>query len=650
MAQSLITPSGADWTHRSAEPTAAEQYVAAWFEERLPPGWEIYIRPYLNGPTPSLVLLHPQFGIAVYEVVDWDPEATRYGVRSFPAGKPVLLAGDTPLEGLANPYLLARHYKYKIAVLSTHVIGNRAFGLITAGVIFTRGVTGCWEELLSSFRARNESKSRNPIIGADDLEYGNIDRVLRRARRNTAQVDMTGQVADLLRIWLSPPDFSHSDNDPLALDAVQSALVRNDPGVTGYRRVKGPAGSGKSVILAQRAAVLALRGKRVLMTCFNITMTNYLGMQLGVALQRSPGSSEELDSAWRRVKILHYYDWAGSNTPIDDDGNTCLDIGVCHCPANAKYDAVMVDEGQDFKPAWWQHMRLCALADGAEVLFAADTTQDLYGRFQAWTDAVMHNAGFRGPWNTLEYSYRVPSGLVPALRDFCARFMPNRVAELPAVAQGELSDQYPVAMRWVQVPSGSRWGSICRRELRRVRAQLPAGHKLSDVAFLFWGHEFGFKFVSALSAELNGKISHIFVESDSPSERQVKSRPLKRAFPQYGDGLRAITVHSYKGWEAKHLLIYVQDLSDGEDGWSGAALFYVALTRLLRDTLGSSLTVVSSCDELADFGRRYFSDYEDSDDHRNHPAASHNRRRIPLYGTAPRQTLRTDPRRRNGRT
>lgn len=390
MTQSLLTPSKADWRYHSAEPSPAEQCVAAWFEERLPCGWEIYVRPYLNGATPSLVLLHPQYGIAVYEVVDCNPDD--YTVRSFVQDKHVLEVEGRPLEGLENPYLLVRNYKDKIHRLCTQVKGSSAFGLITAGVIFTRGSTRYWNDLLSPFRDSFESKSMNPILGDDALQSGRVTWVLPRAFHNTARVAMTEQVADLLRLWLTPPDFSQLVGDPIVLDDVQSALVNTDPGSSGYRRVKGPVGCGKSVVLAYRAALLALRGQKVLITCFNITLTNYLRMLLGQAIKKYAVNSSTAYEAWGRVEIHHYHEWAYNKRKFHHHEEGCLLVGVCACPPTEKFDAVMVDEGQDFEPAWWQHIRLCAMKDGAEVMFAADVTQDLYGRSKSWTDATMRNA------------------------------------------------------------------------------------------------------------------------------------------------------------------------------------------------------------------------------------------------------------------
>ena len=88
---------------------------------------------------------------------------------------------------------------------------------------------------------------------------------------------------------------------------------------------------------------------------------------------------------------------------------------------------------------------------------------------------------------------------------------------------------------------------------------------------------------------------------------------MKRAFWGGNGRLKAITVHSFKGWEARHLLVYVDDI-EKTDSWSNPTLFYVALTRLLRHEGGSILTVVSSCSQLGDFGQRFFDDFVEVSD------------------------------------
>lgn len=71
--------------------------------------------------------------------------------------------------------------------------------------------------------------------------------------------------------------------------------------------------------------------------------------------------------------------------------------------------------------------------------------------------------------------------------------------------------------------------------------------------------------------------------------------------------IKATTLHSFKGWESRLLVIYVPDAAHAQS----LALVYAGLTRLKRSQKGSWLTVVCSAPELHEFGRS-FPDYADS--------------------------------------
>ena len=67
--------------------------------------------------------------------------------------------------------------------------------------------------------------------------------------------------------------------------------------------------------------------------------------------------------------------------------------------------------------------------------------------------------------------------------------------------------------------------------------------------------------------------------------------------------MKATTLHSFKGLESRHLIVYIDRIDRPED----LALIYVGLTRLKTHPNGSMLTVVSSCPKLYNFGERNFS-------------------------------------------
>ena len=80
----------------------------------------------------------------------------------------------------------------------------------------------------------------------------------------------------------------------------------------------------------------------------------------------------------------------------------------------------------------------------------------------------------------------------------------------------------------------------------------------------------------------------------------VQHRHAPRPCPRQ-QGVKATTLHSFKGWETRLLVIYVDAATDPK----ALALVYAGLTRLKRHTEGSWLTVVCSARELDKFGQNW---------------------------------------------
>ena len=82
-----------------------------------------------------------------------------------------------------------------------------------------------------------------------------------------------------------------------------------------------------------------------------------------------------------------------------------------------KYDAIIIDEGQDFREKWLKVLRLYLNKNG-EFLFASDMVQDVYGTSRNWTDDVMSGCGFSGAWKVLKLCHRLPPKAIPLLNEF----------------------------------------------------------------------------------------------------------------------------------------------------------------------------------------------------------------------------------------
>ena len=120
---------------------------------------------------------------------------------------------------------------------------------------------------------------------------------------------MSEDTADDLRGWLKEPAFSKGQREPLELNNRQ-LIIATEPTQERYRKVRGPAGSGKSQALAARAAVLASEGKRVLVCTFNITLMNYLrDLVARHARELAEQQGQNLRIIRQQIEFRHFHGW-----------------------------------------------------------------------------------------------------------------------------------------------------------------------------------------------------------------------------------------------------------------------------------------------------------------------------------------------------
>ena len=153
-------------------------------------------------------------------------------------------------------------------------------------------------------------------------------------------------------------------------------------------RVEGGAGSGKTVIACAEAARLAALaphdGKQhVLMLCFNHAMADELLQHPQLAEQEdSLLVSTFHDFCIRHILIPHGFghlvNYTGQGDRLPDEAIRKITELL---PVLAHFDAIFVDEAQDFRSSWWQIIQ-ALLAPGGKFYIFADKNQDLYDRYE----------------------------------------------------------------------------------------------------------------------------------------------------------------------------------------------------------------------------------------------------------------------------
>lgn len=633
----IIEPSRDRLHHLPTPLNDGEKKVLNFLEEHLPDKWEIYIQPHLNGHKPDFIVLNPEIGIGIIEVKDWNLNFSRFEYFERHGELWAVNKRTEKKHRRDNPVIKIRSYKKAVMNLyCPGLLAKEGYGIIGCSLVFPSIERGGIIELIRSLQNDDERKYSRiyAVAGSDTLSNGDLKILLPLAARNRESKAISEDACRVFRGWLREPDSAREQYQPIKLDADQ---LRASEGrtKTGYRRVQGPAGSGKSEVVARKAALLAMQEKNVLVSCYNITMVNWLRDAIARHLRQECGQDVGLrQRAWYFIDIWHFHGWAyncihafnGDSFNEENEDyeweQSCWnsqrkELTEAYQSQDSRlkiYDAVVVDEGQDLSLDWWNDLAN-AVKDGGERFLAYDKTQNIYGRARVWTEEAMVGAGFSGKPMSLKRGYRLAPELIQIAKDYADTFMAGEEVVLPDPPAPDLLDptRVPPRLRWVQIDSGSNFDdNLVLDIVDELEKQMVATSdyaSFSDFTILVQDHSMGEKLVKKLQEKLDIKVSDIFHEDKKESRRK------KMFFYKGAPNMKASTGHSYKGWETNHLLIFFKSFyfrdeeGKSDENMDQVCLFYVMFTRLKDQPTGSSLTIVCAEDNLRSFGRKWFPDF-----------------------------------------
>ena len=145
--------------------------------------------------------------------------------------------------------------------------------------------------------------------------------------------------------------------------------------------VRGFAGTGKTILATEFSRRLEKQGKRVLFLFYNRLIAKKVA--------RSFGRNTEVQCARfhqfaKRIIEKSDPDWWQANRENENFWEEEVPLKLMDSPVDPshQYDAIVIDEGQDFKPEWFEYLEglLTDPDDGHFVVFY-DEHQDIFGRW-----------------------------------------------------------------------------------------------------------------------------------------------------------------------------------------------------------------------------------------------------------------------------
>ena len=585
-------------------------HLSGWEDE-----WTIYVQPNLGTSKPDFVALNDSVGVIIIEVKDWTPNLYRRNTKSQSKYTIEVYSADEWHRTGHDPLRQISNYKRDIFdyFFASTESPQKEDQFIKAALIFPQFITRDAQMLVDLIPIEPRSNlNRQPklqsvkVIGTD--YYQQLDK-LKQVPRIQPPLEQIRRI----RQHLLEPEFISDQRLPLKLSG-GAKNISDNPNNAIRRRVRGCSGSGKSLGLSHRAAKLALQGKSVLVLSFNLTLSHYLrDLTKRAIVSLDPEKNQP--TAMQQITFTHFFnflcdaiecEWTTTYgedlwdlrvaeaqieyTKRDPAGLTIADTGA----ELMQFDAILIDEGQDFKQVWWDFLRDFVLVKGGEMLLVCDQAQDTYQR-GVWLEEMK---GF-GAWTELKESYRVPPDLVPFMRAIVQNNdlgVKHLAPESPADRQLTL---WPTTIvKWINAGSPAVIINAVISEVRRITNSENTAH--TDITILCEEHNIGRDVFDSLQNYKGLTTSHIFVKSGGTNPKlkkseQIEKQTRKKRFWGGAGGIKGSTVQSFKGWESKAIIYITSENFD-------ASLAFIAISRVKGEAERPALlTIINSNKKFAEY-------------------------------------------------
>lgn len=357
----------------------AERTVITALREQLPDDATILVNLRITTPRgdreSDAVVVWPGAGVAVVEVKGGHVE---YADGTWWVGRP-------PTGRQIRPVKQALEFKYRLReILREHPRWSSADPRMVhhVAVPFTRLPTGfgapeCPRTLISD---RTDLPRLADRIAA---QLGALDAAPRPptpAQATSLVAALTGPQypqADLATVIAAEVTEREEHCDLLtAQQAKVLDMLRRLPRV----RVLGGAGTGKTWLAVEQARRLAADGQQVALLCYSKGLSTWLRRRVsGLPADQRPayvGTFHALGIQWGATPVA-----GAPQTYWDNDLPDEMVRHARHLTIGQRFDAVVIDEAQDFAPPWWEPV-VAALRDPAtgRVVTFADDGQLVFAR------------------------------------------------------------------------------------------------------------------------------------------------------------------------------------------------------------------------------------------------------------------------------
>ncbi|ACE61499.1 NERD domain-containing protein [Actinobacillus pleuropneumoniae] len=553
---------------QKVSPTAGEMALINFLEYTLNDEYEIYYQPYLNGKNPDIILMRKGGGVLIIEVKDWN--LVHYYIDKD--GKWRLKDNNAFIP---SPFDQVQIYKEKLHNLSyrflyENMLNKNVYGVIRMAVYFHNEN----REQVQRFIKDQEINKYLWVIGRNNLNEEFWKNLLSSTYISKKSKYFNDELYKSIKRYLKPTFHQSEISQEVSYTKEQELLTISENGKR--QKIKGSAGSGKTLVLAKRAVNAHMRThKKILILTFNISLVNYIHDQI---------SKVRENFAWKNFYITNYHSFfreyadeygidITSHADFDDK-----DFFSSKKNSIRKFDVIFIDEIQDYKQEWLDLIINYFSHKDTEIVVFGDEKQNIYDR-ELDENKEIKTTGISGQWNrSLKKSFRFKHDIGYLAIEFQKEFLGNKYGlDEMLLAQQEF-DFDPSIIEYHEIDELVKIKDFVFDFIKKYDIHS------NDIAIL--GDQIGMlrELDFTIRSEYQEETIITFETKEEYEELKKKGlletrdkideirRSKKSGFWLNAGMMKLSTVHSFKGWEIHTLFLLIDDKSTNE-------LVYTGITR-----------------------------------------------------------------------
>ncbi|MEI6215579.1 MAG: 3'-5' exonuclease [Desulfuromonadales bacterium] len=555
----------------------------------------VWYSPDINESEPDFILYNPDVGLIVFEVKDWtidqilDVNPKKFRLR-LGSKEQVKTNPHEQAKGYVHQILACIEKDGRLVSRDSKTYGKPKIP-ISYGVVFPN---------INSYEYREKITASGIIPISKILFYDDLDQhselgdpsgepflaAIRERFEPRFPCHISSQELNHLRQLLFPTirvniiergpqdELKNHEYNIKLLDHHQEVIARRFDG--GHRLVSGPSGCGKTLVLVHQAVLLKKYNpavKRILFLCYNVTLVNYI---------RSLLAAQGVPFGPQGVEVLHFFDLCErltgekvihENQDMDYYDIVMEDALSKQLPDSDRYDAILVDEGQDFSDLMLRVVMKCLNPKTNFLTIALDEGQDLYCQKRSWINAGINIKGRKRQLNIIYRNTR-------EIAEFANRFRYGSALGLEANQQNTLFPDPRISNG--PSPLLKQFGTIekiIEHVAKEIRALVDAGtFPLSEIAVMYTTKKAASESTLTTPAMISAALDNRGILNKWLSE----DYRAKRSHDITSNSVTITTIHSAKGLDFACVFLIGLDAMEPGERWAQEqidSLAYVGITR-----------------------------------------------------------------------